>query len=145
MDTDEYAESGLVFLWKNPDDYWLLHYRAFYSTVVVSHVIKGIVEKVLENPVRDLRGKEVTFRVDMRKGVFRCLQSSANTIGSEFHLNTIRSLVGTRYGLYTRYSNNSEFNELESIRADAVQKILPLPGIGNLFIDVADDRPLFIV
>lgn len=145
VEADAYAEAGLVFLWKSPNDYWMLHYRAYYNVIVVSRVKNGIVEKVLENPVRNLRGKKITLRVDTRNNTFRCLQSSPNTIGSEFHINTIETLVGTRYGLYTRYSNNTEFNELESIRADEVKKILPLPGLGNLFIGPTNNGPVFKV
>lgn len=160
IDSHEFGEAGIVFLWPEAGsedlvkgEYWLFYYRALYRTVVVSHVRDGIVNKLMETPIRDARGKTITLRIDERPGVLRCLQTSPNTIGSEFHIPTASPLKGTRFGLFTRYSRDSEFVKMELFDDEVVDNngergkltILPLPGLGNFFIGPTDNGPTFIV
>ena len=129
LDTHEYSEAGLVFLWKSYNDYWLCFYRNGQRKVVIAHVKDGRVHTVIENPTRDLQGKVITLRLSKEYGRVRIQQSSLETQGSEFLLNMpARSLSNTRFGLFTRYSNQTKFHRMELVDRE-VDSIIPVKHI----------------
>lgn len=140
-DNHLYSEAGLVFLWVSREDYWLLFYRNFHRTVVVAHVIKGKAQIVIENPIADLKGQSIGFRLDKDRGRIRLSQSSPNTLGSEFLLNVREdSIVNTRFGLYTRYSNHTRFMRMRLIDHEE-NLIIPLKGTGGLTANTQPGQP----
>ncbi len=132
MDTDPYAEAGMVFLWQSREDYWQFLYRNHHRTAIITHVVEGQVEQVLENKVIDLKGKSILFRMERFKGHIRFKQSSPHTVGSEFLLNIPDTFEGTKYGLCTRYSNDTVFTRMEIIDEENVHVILPNKNLETL-------------
>ena len=144
LDTHPYSEAGLAFLWKSRKDYWLFYYRNFYRKVVVAHVKDHHLKIVSENPIRDLKGKLVSLRMNKEHGRVRLRQTSPHTLGSEFLLNIPESdLSHTQFGLFTRYSNHTKFHRMELID-QKVSSLVPVryidaSGTGAKPIDPGTD------
>ena len=131
MDNHAFSEAGLVFLWRDPDNYWLFHYRSSSRKVMISRVENGLLSTVLENTVTDRRGREIHLNIEKHKGNLKLREKSPNMLGSEFILNLPDSFEGTYYGLYTRYSRGTIFTDLRALDPDLIdQELIPSVGIG---------------
>lgn len=126
MGTHPNAEAGLVFDWIDNQNYKVFYYSNRFRKMMVSQNKDGTHVRMLGTPVEGLSGTTIDLRLMMHRGKLRCIQTSPDAIGSEFLLKDVQSVGGMKLGLYTRYCNDANFEKLELVGSDSIEKRIPI-------------------